>query len=280
MCQLLAMSCNTSAAISFSFTGFAERGGRTDHHADGWGIGFYEASGCRSFHDDAPACSSSLAAFVKTYPIKARIVIAHIRKATQGVVGLSNCHPFQREWLGRQWLFAHNGDLRQWRGPLTGSVQPVGRTDSEHAFCWMLERLRAQFPDQTNPPGWAALAPAFAALAGECAAHGNFNVTLSDGRALFVHCSSQLYVLRREYPFPVAQLVDCDMRLDLSERNHREDKIIIVATAPLTEDEPWEKLQPGESRVFEDGACVFRHHEPRTVAFAPADPKIEDSTSV
>jgi predicted glutamine amidotransferase len=94
MCQLLAMSCNSAAAISFSFTGFAERGGRTDHHADGWGIGFYEACGCRTFHDSAPACSSALAGFVKTYPIKSRIVLAHIRKATQGATGLSNCHPF------------------------------------------------------------------------------------------------------------------------------------------------------------------------------------------
>jgi glutamine amidotransferase len=271
MCQLLAMSCNSSAAISFSFTGFAERGGRTDHHADGWGIGFYEASGCRTFHDDAPACSSALATFVKNYPIKARIVLAHIRKATQGETGLSNCHPFQREWGGRQWLFAHNGDLRQWRPALAGNVRPVGSTDSEHAFCWLMERLRAQFAGTPSVPDWATLAPTLAEHVSQCAQHGNFNITLSDGRALYVHCSSNLYVLHRQYPFPVAQLKDCEMRLDLSERNHRDDKIVIIATAPLTDDEPWEKLSPGESRVYENGALMWSHLHPATKAFPSAD---------
>jgi predicted glutamine amidotransferase len=271
MCQLLAMSCNSSAAISFSFTGFAQRGGRTDHHADGWGIGFYEASGCRTFHDDAPACSSALAQFVTSYPIKARIVIAHIRKATQGETGLSNCHPFQREWNGRQWLFAHNGDLRQWRPPLSGHALPVGSTDSEHAFCWMMEQLRAQFP-ATNPAlSWQTLAPALAELVAQGAAHGNFNLTISDGRALYVHCSSNLFVLHRQHPFPVAQLTDCDMRLDLSAHNKTDDKLVIVATAPLTADEPWQRLEPGESRVYENGQCIWQHQHAATRAFPPAD---------
>lgn len=265
------MSCNSGAAISFSFTGFAERGGRTDHHADGWGIGFYEASGCRTFHDDAPACSSALADFVKSYPIKARIVLAHIRKATQGETGLSNCHPFQREWGGRQWLFAHNGDLRNWRPRLDGSVQPVGSTDSEHAFCWMMERLRSRFGSDAGLPSWSELAPALAELAAQCAQQGNFNITLSDGRALYVHCSSNLYVLHRQYPFPVAQLKDCEMRLDLSERNHRDDKIVIIATAPLTDDEPWQKLCAGESRVYENGSCIWTHTDLATRSFPPVD---------
>ena len=40
MCQLLSMNCNTPTDIVFSFTGFSERGGRTDEHKDGWGIAF------------------------------------------------------------------------------------------------------------------------------------------------------------------------------------------------------------------------------------------------
>jgi len=36
------MNCNTATDVAFSFTGFAQRGGRTDHHADGWGIAFFE----------------------------------------------------------------------------------------------------------------------------------------------------------------------------------------------------------------------------------------------
>ena len=264
------MSCNAAAAISFSFTGFAERGGRTDHHADGWGIGFYEACGCRTFHDPAPACSSALADFVKTYPIKSRIVLAHIRKATQGLTGLSNCHPFQREWLGKQWLFAHNGDLREWRAPLSGAVMPVGTTDSEHAFCWIMQSLRARFAFAARAPELPALCDAIAELAGECAAHGNFNMVLSNGEHLFLHCSSKLYTLTRQHPFPIAQLIDCDMRLDLNALNASTDRITIVATEPLTTDEPWQALATGTTLAIKDGEIVWAHHNANTTAFPVA----------
>lgn len=40
MCQLLGMNCNTPTNIVFSFEGFTQRGGRTDHHTDGWGLLF------------------------------------------------------------------------------------------------------------------------------------------------------------------------------------------------------------------------------------------------
>ena len=42
MCQLLGMNCNTPTDIIFSFEGFRMRGGLTDHHVDGFGIGFFE----------------------------------------------------------------------------------------------------------------------------------------------------------------------------------------------------------------------------------------------
>ncbi len=51
MCQLLGMNCATPTDVTFSFTGFAARGGLTDHHADGFGVAFFE--------DKAAACLST-----------------------------------------------------------------------------------------------------------------------------------------------------------------------------------------------------------------------------
>ena len=42
MCQLLGMNSRLPASLTLSFTGFAQRGGGTDHHSDGWGIAFFE----------------------------------------------------------------------------------------------------------------------------------------------------------------------------------------------------------------------------------------------
>lgn len=81
MCQLLAMSCLQPASINFSLEGFHTRGGHTDEHKDGWGMAFFETDRPRLFHDHAPAAWSPLLQKVKSKFIKAKSVIAHIRKA-------------------------------------------------------------------------------------------------------------------------------------------------------------------------------------------------------
>ncbi len=45
MCQLLGMNSRLPASLTLSFTGFSQRGGCTDHHADGWGMAFFESEG-------------------------------------------------------------------------------------------------------------------------------------------------------------------------------------------------------------------------------------------
>jgi len=77
----------------------------------------------------------------KAYPIQGRNVIAHIRKATQGRVALENCHPFVRELWGHYWAFAHNGNLLDFNPKLHAAFRPVGDTDSERAFCWIMQEL-------------------------------------------------------------------------------------------------------------------------------------------
>lgn len=111
MCELLGMSANVPTDIVFSFTGLMQRGGRTGPHRDGWGIAFYEGRGLRLFQDPAASSESEVAQLVQRYPIKSEVVIGHIRQANVGKVCLSNTHPFVRELWGRNWCFAHNGQL-------------------------------------------------------------------------------------------------------------------------------------------------------------------------
>ena len=133
MCQLLGMNCNTPTDIMFSFEGFRRRGGITDHHADGFGIGFFEGKGVRLFHDDKPSADSPVADLVRAYQIKSENVIAHIRKASQGQTSLANTHPFMSEMWGEYWLFAHNGHLIDFYPEQGEYYHAVGTTDSERA---------------------------------------------------------------------------------------------------------------------------------------------------
>ncbi len=190
MCQLLAMNSSKPAALGFSFAGFAERGGRTGEHKDGWGIAFHTDAGCRLITDHLASIDSPLAAELKRRPVKARNIVAHIRKATQGRVALENSHPFARTLWGQTWSFAHNGDLGRFAPP-SGAYRPAGDTDSEKAFCHLLSGLLLRFP--CGQPARHLLYAALAELAGAVAAHGSFNFILSNGELMFAHCSTSLH---------------------------------------------------------------------------------------
>jgi len=260
MCQLLGMSGNKPTSLRFSLDGFLRRGGETDHHADGWGIAFHEGRSCKLFLDDQPAAGSSLVERIKRMPLRARNVIAHVRKATHGEVSLSNCHPFVRLLWGRQWVFAHNGDLPGFRTPADAHFKPIGSTDSEAAFCALLDGLRTCFGN--SEPSTPTLYLALRRISAELASHGTFNYLLTNGELLFAHCSTSLYYSVRQAPFGTVKLIDCGVQVDLAQLNQADDRYSVVATQPLTEGEAWQALQPGELKVF-------LHGEELSQAFAP-----------
>ena len=269
MCQLLGMNCNTPTDIGFSFAGFRKRGGATDHHEDGFGIAFFEKNnngkiGLRLFHDDKPSHLSPVADLVNNYPIKAMNVIAHIRKATTGEHSLANTHPFVREVWGEQWVFAHNGQMtdsfikRTTRLMENGNAEhytPVGDTDSELAFCYLLNRLKATFKSR---PSDEAL---FAFLTAQCrylSANGLFNCLISNGNWQLAYAGSLLFYLTRKAPFGEAHLSDGEMSVNFSDVTTDKDKVTILVTIPLTHNEKWQQLAVDECVVFVDGDVIFK----------------------
>jgi glutamine amidotransferase len=263
MCQLLGMNCNAPTDVTFSFRGFAQRGGHTGDHADGWGIAFFEGDshldgaghdkGLRHFVDHLPASASPVAELIRRYPIKSRHVIAHIRKATQGRVALENCHPFVRELWGCYWVFAHNGNLVDFSPRLHGSFRPVGSTDSERAFCWIMQELAKSHADV---PSVQELSITLRELAVQVARHGTFNFLLSNGQALWAHASTRLFYVERRHPFAHATLSDEDVSVNFAEQTQPTDRVAVVVTAPLTSNETWTAFAPGELKVFEGGVLV------------------------
>jgi glutamine amidotransferase len=255
MCQLLGMNCNVPTDICFSFEGFHQRGGRTDHHSDGWGIAFFEGAGCRVLLDSKAAVESPVADLVRRYPIHSKNVIAHIRKATRGPVLLENTHPFIRELWGRYWTFAHNGTLETFAPGPFDVYRPVGSTDSEAAFCHILQALRERFP--AGEPPLHELCWAVGELAGEINRHGKFNFLMSNGDCLFAHCSDRLSYILRHPPFATAHLIDQDVTVDFSLLTGPNDMVAVIATTPLTDNEVWTTIAPGSLFVFRDGAPVW-----------------------
>jgi predicted glutamine amidotransferase len=247
MCQLLGMNANVPTDVMFSFAGLARR---ADEHKDGFGIAFFEDRGLRCFVDHKSARESPVAELVQHFPIKSGNVIAHIRKATQGRVALENTHPFVRELWGRYWVFAHNGDLKDFRPRLHAAFRPVGDTDSERAFCWLMQELAKA---HAAVPSVAELTLTLRELLPHPAAHGPFNLLLSNGQALWAHCSTKLQWVERAHPFGAATLADQDVTVDFGALTTAHDRVAVVATEPMTSNEAWTAMASGELCVFVDG---------------------------
>jgi glutamine amidotransferase len=247
MCQLLGLNANTPTDLVFSFTGFAHRAAE---HKDGFGIAFFEGPGVRLFVDHQSATVSPVAEMVRRYPIRSRHIVTHIRKATQGRVALENTHPFMRELWGRYWVFAHNGNLVDFQPKLHANFHPVGDTDSERAFCWLLQELAK---NHARMPSIPDLTQTLAELVPTIARHGTFNFLLSQGEALWAHCSTKLHYVLRRHPFAAAQLQDADLTVDFADLTTPQDRVAVVVTEPLTCNEDWVALKAGELAVFVDG---------------------------
>jgi glutamine amidotransferase len=76
---------------------------------------------------------------------------------------------------------------------------------------------------------------------------------LSNGEVLFAHCATNLHYIIRQAPFNKAHLVDDDVTVDFS-------TVTAVRPGsrgghqPLTDNENWIQLQPGQLLLFRDGA--------------------------
>ncbi len=131
--------------LPFHFGAFSQRAGITSDHSDGFGIAFFEDKACRLFVDNQSAVESPIAELIRNYPIKSRNVIAHIRKATQGKIN-SKIHIRLVVSCGDASGFLPIMVIYMTLHPrLSGRFTPVGNTDSERAFCYLLDQLVNRF---------------------------------------------------------------------------------------------------------------------------------------
>ena len=84
----------------------------------------------------------------------------------------------------------------------------------------------------------------------------------SDTKTHKVGNKETLYSISKQYNIPldtlkrINGLKDEDISVDLSELNGPEDQQVIVVTEPLTTNETWIAMAPGELRAFVDGSVA------------------------
>ncbi|RLG83680.1 MAG: class II glutamine amidotransferase [Thermoprotei archaeon] len=256
MCELLALYFNLPVSPRISFKGFKVRG---KHNPHGWGLAFYPDNSAIVFKEPLTATESRLASFIENYElIKSRIFIGHVRYAIRGEASYRNTHPFKRELFGKDYVFAHNGTLHGYRELELGRFEPVGETDSEYLFCYLLSQIEERGIVEWRRSDFDWLA----GLLAEVNNYGYLNCIFSDGEYLFCYYDKTGYnglcLLHRKPPYGriKVKLADRDWEVNLVFEKDSREQGYVVATRPLT-NEMWECFLPGELIVFKNGEIVY-----------------------
>lgn len=261
MCELFAMSARYPATVEMSLEEFSRHGGLAGPHKDGWGIAWYDGRDVRLVKEAFPAADSACVRFIERHPFASPFVLSHIRKATHGQVALRNCQPFIRELGGAWHVFAHNGDLPDIERDdrfRAGTFVRVGETDSEFAFCSLLERLRPLWR-APRPPSLEDRLRIVDRFAADVRELGPANFVYCDGDALFAHADRRrqhdgqirppgLWRLARHCPAG-GELAAAGLRIGAHDG---EQQVVLFASVPLTT-EAWVPLASGEIVVAQHG---------------------------
>lgn len=262
MCELLAMSSERPATVNLALGVLARHGGGDGPDKDGWGISYFEDGDVRLIKDAAPAFASPWIGFVEGLSLRSQLVFAHIRRATTGAVALRNTHPFMRELGGQPHVFAHNGSLRSiFTAPdfALGRFQPLGDTDSEWAFCALLERLAIAQQAVARPLTLERRIEIVGDFAARLRREGMANFLYSDGEYAFLHGDHRLQSapglhFTIQHDADDGQPFDGDGGLTVEEVDHQ---VLLAASVPLTH-EDWTPLRRGELLVVCDGEIQSR----------------------
>jgi predicted glutamine amidotransferase len=255
MCELLGMSSSRPATVNLSLMRLAEHGGFTGPHRDGWGIAYYEGPDVRLIKEAEAAAGSAWVVFVEGHDLRSPIVVAHIRRATMGERSYRNTQPFARELAGRMHLFAHNGWLSGIEGTSALKPQrfhPLGETDSEQAFCALLDRMADIWKQPGEIPSLDRRLSTVSSFARELRPLGPANFLYSDGEVLFAHGHRRkraddsrveppgLVYLQQSCPKGGPGFASSGLSIEAA------DQIVtILASVPLSA-EPWQPLGEGE----------------------------------
>ena len=265
MCELFAMSCSKPSPLSYSLTEFARHGGMSYQNNSGWGIAYFQDRDALVVREASPASDSPWVKFIAEQGLASNCVIAHVRLATVGEPMLHNTHPFRRALGRRTHIFAHNGTLNGLHDRYPSQHlrrMPVGETDSELAFCLLLERLEESWGDGSQIPAVTDRLAVFTEFALEMSTLGSANFLYSDGDTLFVHAHRRIYEENGGFSEPRApglSMRDCvacqqgpNWDVEGCHIELADQRTILFASVAL-ETDGWTSIPEGTALAVKDG---------------------------
>ncbi len=227
----------------------------TEDTPDGWGYAFFSDGEWQLFKQSLDV-EKILRIGFKTLPphkIIGKTFISHIRYATHGESSYENTHPFDNDLFDLRWVFAHYGHLRLYRHIVDSGefFKPKGDSDSEAAFCFILEELR-KLGRKNNIKEFASNIEKSAA---ELSKQGGLNFLLSHGNSLFAYYSGykSLYYAILRPPFKKNIFGENNQIKFEIETKNIEESIALIASEQIIKYEHWKELEVGKVYIFQNG---------------------------
>ncbi|MEH6548040.1 MAG: class II glutamine amidotransferase [Sneathiella sp.] len=263
MCELFAVSSLNRVAVDYSLHEFSQHGGLSHLNKSGWGMSFQQDLDTLLIKEAMPAFDSAWVKFIHDQHLSSNCIMAHVRYATKGDPIFENTHPFKREAFGRAHVFAHNGSLKEFEDALplrSTTFLPMGQTDSEHAFCYLLNELSDVW--ETSPPSLNQRLKILASVALKMRATGSANFLYSDGDILFAHADKRRYDSEGTFGPNQSPALHWIARrdfkasgIDLKSPNGQSQKAVLIASVPLSKDD-WQGLPRGTIIAIKSGRII------------------------
>ncbi len=288
--RLLAMSFDAPVSPSISLRALVQ----PHEHAYGWGFAWYPEAGPSAMviKDPTSIGENPMTKLLRDWErFQSTVFVCHLRGAAR-TLAEQDTHPFAHNWAGRSFVLAHNGDLA---GDLAAqlplmddALAPIGRTDSERAFSWLLDRARQVGAKRLADVGWDRLHGWFR----ELDALGTANFILTDGIDLAVYRDAEGYntlcSMRLTPPHAATLWSTPDIEVDLGDAEDRNRSAVLFSTIPLAPNaasgDAWMEMTPSQMIVARRGSIIFDSHASvssagRIVAPPPIAPSTTTTTT-
>lgn len=266
---ILNFDCPTSPYLSL------EEG--TQQKTDGWGFGWYYDEGLASstIRGTGSMGPKALAEMLhKDVDFRATVFTFKLRGINRSYT-YDDTQPISRSYGGRDWLFLHNGEIDKHKLVAMDDeravfLKPVGRSDSEAAFCHLLglvSQAKASSISDIRGKTWLSWFKELDSL-------GWGNYVITDGSAILVYRSQNseqnVYLSAFKPPHPSLTWNSKQIDINLSDVTDS-NRTMLMVTTEKTSPGDFQSMEKGQLIIAKRGAVFWNSHNGNqdTIRFDP-----------
>lgn len=234
-------------------------------HPLGWGIAWYpndHQAALVSKDPHARGMEVQMDALSDWSNFRSTVYFCKAQGAARGYTH-HETQPFSRSFAGHDWIFLHNGDLdkiklHELHKDKSRFLEPLGKTDSELAFCYLLGKMMetearklSDVPNETLLGWFEQLDPL-----------GSADICISDGTTTACFCGTQsvrkLYYTRITPPDP-QRFFNSESALFYLNDPRDTYRTALIVTSCRFDTGSWLEMQPGQLLIIRRGSIIWNN---------------------